>query len=470
MDPFGNDSTDLRELTIEKNNTDNKSPLWKRLLMFFIILGLWVVIVVVIIITVYIPEREQDEKEDNKEEDNKKEENIEKYGVINSIFDIDDISKEYSLLGEEFNQTNIGIFINNEKINSTNYKFTKKGENSVIYKLYEKELSMDNMFKDISNLIKVEMNSDKDISITSMISSFENCKDLRQFSIQGFLTNSLKSMKKLFYNSHINYINITNFDTKNVEDMSYMFAYTDFDNFDFNEKATYINTENVKTMSHLFYGCENLQRIDISSFKTSNVVNMSGMFRGCISISELDLSNLNINLVEDISFMFYDMQSLKELKIDKFNTENVKNMSNMFSYNEKITELDLSNFTTDNVEDMSYMFSYCTNLKTLKISNFKTGNVKDMSGMFNKCYNIKSLDLTSFNTSNVLSMNSMFNQCYELRELNLESFVTEKCSDFEDMFGDLTRIRITVEYRDDCQNMISTIPKELIKRKIDNYI
>ena len=84
-------------------------------------------------------------------------------------------------------------------------------------------------------------------------------------------------MRKLFYNSHINKINITNLKTNNVEDMSYLFAYTDLENFDSNEIE--INTENVKDMSFMFYGCKYLNWIDLTSFKTDNVINMTGMFK-----------------------------------------------------------------------------------------------------------------------------------------------------------------------------------------------
>ena len=271
MDPFGNDSTELKELSIEERKPINRLALWKRLLIFFIILTIWLIIVIIIIVTVYMKKEEEEEEEEKKKQ-------LEKYGEINCIFNINNLSENYSLLGDKFNKTNIDIMINNTKIDSKNYLFSKLGKNKVQFILYGNEFSMDYMFKDISNLINVEMISEKNMSITSMISSFENCKDLRYFSIKGFSTNNLKSMKKLFYKSHINNINLTNLDTKNVEDMSYMFAYTDFEEFDFNEKEIYINTENVKDMSYMFYGCENLYWMNLSLFNTSKVLNMSGMF------------------------------------------------------------------------------------------------------------------------------------------------------------------------------------------------
>ena len=230
MDPFGNETTDLKESVLPKFSISS-IPIWKRILAFLIIFIIWIVVIIIIIVYVY---------------KNESEEKLEKYGEINCIFDIQNTSIVYPLLGAEFNKKNVEIIVNNSKINPDNYKFQKTGEMYVQYNLLGKEFSMDYMFKDIQNLLRVEMISDKNMSITSMISSFENCENLRYFKIEGFLTNSIKSMKKLFYNSHINEINMTDFDTKNVEDMSYMFANADFDTYNFNEKEHYINTQNVK--------------------------------------------------------------------------------------------------------------------------------------------------------------------------------------------------------------------------------
>ena len=208
MDPFGNDSNDLKELAINKYSL-NRFTLFQRLAAFFIILAIWIILVIVIIVKVYIPDSEKEDEES------------EKHGEINCIFEIKNTSINYPLLGEEFDDNNVDIIINDKVISKKNYKFEKTGKNEVKYILYGKKLSMDYMFKDVPNLINVEMMSDKDMSITSMISSFENCINLKSFKIEGFLGNSLKSTKKLFYNSHINNINLTNFEINNVEDISY---------------------------------------------------------------------------------------------------------------------------------------------------------------------------------------------------------------------------------------------------------
>jgi hypothetical protein len=72
----------------------------------------------------------------------------------------------------------------------------------------------------------VEIISDKDLEIYSMISAFENCENLEKIESKGVLTNNVKSLNKLFYNTKIENFNFTeiNINTNNVEDMSYMFG------------------------------------------------------------------------------------------------------------------------------------------------------------------------------------------------------------------------------------------------------
>ena len=68
-------------------------------------------------------------------------------------------------------------------------------------------------------------------------------------------------------------------------------------------------------MSGLFYNCSSLKDLDLSNFNTNNVTDMSDMFHDCSSLKELNLSNFNINNVIDISCMFHGCTDELELKI-----------------------------------------------------------------------------------------------------------------------------------------------------------
>ena len=125
------------------------------------------------------------------------------------------------------------------------------------------------------------------------------------------------------------------------------------------------NTSNVTDMSNMFYGCENLTSLDVSSFNTSKVTNMSGMFSACWSLTSLDLSNFITSKVTDMSYMFSDDNGLTSLDLSSFNTSNVTDMNNMFYGCRGLTSLDLSGWDTSKVTNTTSMFEVCVKLKTI---------------------------------------------------------------------------------------------------------
>ena len=234
------------------------------------------------------------------------------------------------------------------------------------------------------------------------------------------------------------------------EDSSYMFYYCykltslDVSNF---------NTSNVTNMSNMFYDCYNLTSLDISNFNTSSVTNMRGMFAWCNKLTSLDVSNFNTSNVTDMSIMFSNCYNLTSLDISNFNTSNVTDMSIMFYSCSKLTSLDLTNFNTSKVTNMYRMFMDCNKLININLSSFDTSNVKNMAAMFAYCYDLISLDLTNFDTSNLEiisdaanfsygssginshSVGGMFEDCTSLTELKFgPNFNTSKVTNMNALF------------------------------------
>jgi len=178
----------------------------------------------------------------------------------------------------------------------------------------------------------------------------------------------------------------------------------------------------MKNYCCLFYGINNLESLNLSSFNTQNVTNMSYMFYNCKNLQKINLSSFNTQNVTDMNNMFYNCENLESLNLSSFNTQNVTNMSKMFSYCKKLKSLDLSSFNTQNVTDMNNMFSYCYNLESIDLSSFNTQNVTDMREMFSYCKNLQSINLSSFNTQKVTNMSSMFYYCSKIQNLDLSSF------------------------------------------------
>ncbi len=171
--------------------------------------------------------------------------------------------------------------------------------------------------------------------------------------------------------SQITSINLNSaVDTSKVKNMSYMFA-----------QAAPIA---VYCRSHR-YGCDynttSLNDLDLSNFDTSNVTDMSYMFMGNQS-SVLNLSSFNTSNVTDMSYMFWGASVVTDLSLTNFNTSKVTNMYGMFDYTIGLKKLDVSSFNTSNVSSMSYMFSSCA-VNELDLSSFtlKDNNV-EVNGMF----------------------------------------------------------------------------------------
>ena len=215
------------------------------------------------------------------------------------------------------------------------------------------------------------------------------------------------------------------------------------------EGIEYLNTENVKDMSGMFWGCRALTTLDVSHFNTQNVTNMSYMLSDCSALTTLDVSHLDTQNVTNMYYMFSGCSALTTLDVSNFNTQNVTDMSGMFSDCSALTTLDVSNLNTQNVTDMSYMFFNCSAITTLDIANFDTKNVTDMSYMFYNCSALKTLDVSNFDTQNVTDMSWMFYNNSALTTIYAsDKFVTTACKEDRNMFTSCDNLVGAVTYNE----------------------
>ena len=202
----------------------------------------------------------------------------------------------------------------------------------------------------------------------------------------------------------------------------------------------------------MFSGCNSLEFINLSNFNTELVTNMSNMFSRCNSIISFNLSHFNTESTTDMSYMFSGCNSTEIIDVSNFNTKSVINMSNMFSECGLISSLNLSSFDTTNTIDMSRMFYGCDNLEFLDISNFNVEKCNSYDNMFSNYVNLKYIDIknlksdkifkNSFNNNEVFYVcQSMFiirnSYAYNCCEYNIE---TNKCDYIPPTFLDSTVI------------------------------
>ena len=230
-------------------------------------------------------------------------------------------------------------------------------------------------------------------------------------------------------------LDLSNFDTSKVANMSHMFngmrklTTLNLSNF---------NTSNVTNMGGMFFNMTNLTAFNFSNFDTSKVTDMGSMFYGMSSLTTLDLSNFNTSQVTIMGGMFFNMTNLTTLNLSNFDTSNVTDMRSMFNGMTNLASLDISSFNTKNVENMSGMFSLLRKIEHLDLSHFRTDKVTNMGSMFYQMTALKTINLSNFNTANVTDMSSMFSMDDNLTELDLSSFATPKVENFGYMFASFT--------------------------------
>ena len=60
----------------------------------------------------------------------------------------------------------------------------------------------------------------------------------------------------------------------------------------------------------MFFNQSFIDKINISNFQTQNVEDMSGMFEQCTSLEEIDLSNNDFTNIKNMGNMFYQATNL----------------------------------------------------------------------------------------------------------------------------------------------------------------
>ena len=172
----------------------------------------------------------------------------------------------------------------------------------------------------------------------------------------------------------------------------------------------------------MFYKCKNITYIDLSNFDTSNINDMRSMFCYCSNLEKINFGNIITSSVEDMIYLFGYCNKLTSIDLSNFDTSKVNYIISMFYGCSNLEKLNLSNINTSSVYSMNSLFYGCYKLTSINISNFDTSKVTDMSFMFSRCSNLTYLDLSNFNTLKINKVDSMFQNCKSLIYLNLFNF------------------------------------------------
>ena len=261
------------------------------------------------------------------------------------------------------------------------------------------------------------------------------------------------------------------------------------------EGIRHLNTSKVTNMSYMFYYCNSLKSLNLSTFNTSKVTKMDNMFGECSDLQTIYVGDgWSTNAVTSSSNMFSRCTKLvggqgttwkSSNPIDKTyahidgGTSNPGYLSTppeayacytsskatlTFYYDHlrstRLNTYDLNTGSQDAGWDKDGTKSYVTkvvfspsfadarptstfgwfyemeNLQTIEgMGYLNTSEVTNMAWMFFYCSGLTSLDLSTFNTSNVTNMESMFNECINLQTIYVgDGWNTEAVMDSRYMF------------------------------------
>ena len=211
---------------------------------------------------------------------------------------------------------------------------------------------------DLSSFNTESVSSDK-----SMKCMFEGCSGLRTITLPSNTNiKRVQTMEKMFYGC-TNLVTINNFtaffnnEDNGVNNVLWTTErmFQNCNNLTTVEFPATFKTNNVRLMNYMFYGCSRLTTLDISSFTTSRTdqgIDMESMFEGCQQLSSITFnSNFTGGHVTNMKKMFFNCNALTSLNLSSFNTTYVTNMSDMFNECTSLSALDLHpSFTMTGVE------------------------------------------------------------------------------------------------------------------------
>lgn len=191
--------------------------------------------------------------------------------------------------------------------------------------------NMSGLFSSMENLKQLNLSSFNTSNVKNMSSMFYGMRGIDTLDLSNLDTNSVTDMSNMFTDvENVRELNLSNFNTSKVYDMNHMFS-----GMKKLERITFgpnFSTSRVNDMDRMFSGLSKLKTLDLSNFDTANVTEMSGMFSYDVMLNDLKLgSNFTTENVTDMSYMFAGICDLASIDLSTFSTPRLKIVGNMFS-------------------------------------------------------------------------------------------------------------------------------------------
>lgn len=170
--------------------------------------------------------------------------------------------------------------------------------------------------------------------------------------------------------------------TSNCEDMSYMFNRSSTHSYQFAEN---FDTSSLKNAEGMFYEC-GIMEIDLSKWNTSNLETTKQMFYMNQFMTKCNTSDWDMSSLKNCESMFYKCGNIREMDLGWTNVKDIQNAAYLFKFCFVVETIDISCFNGILIGDSREMFSDCYGLTTIYCDGFET-DVSD--NMFLECTELK---------------------------------------------------------------------------------
>ena len=119
------------------------------------------------------------------------------------------------------------------------------------------------------------------------------------------------------------------------------------------------------------------------TFKDVQLQNMHSFFRGFTKLRELiHFDYIDTSRVGEMSDIFYDCDSITSLDLSSWDTSCAYSVYQTFGYMSNLTKLNISGWNLNNTEYFGYTFGYCPKLADLNMTGVTAKKPRGMEYMF----------------------------------------------------------------------------------------
>lgn len=284
-------------------------------------------------------------------------------------------------------------------------------------------------FSNNENLKRVYLNDTKFTNLTSIEGLFYLAHALEEVEMRGLVDDKCRSLRSLFNECYnLNKINMSEWDTKNVDTMRDMFKKA-------NTKATALDVDLSKfrfdscTDFYRMFEESGVHSVTFPSSSPSNPIVIgkswqdeddtreepqkshfyfSYVFNKCERLTKVNNFNVSFGAGLTVSNMFHGCKLLGSESGGKvkfyISVPKATSMSNMFDGCSSITELDLSGSSFELASKTDAAFANCTNMTKLIMEDVNLASANNVGNFFNGTNVIEVLDWDGINLSSVTDL------------------------------------------------------------------